>query len=104
MDSLKTIYLLRHAKSDWAAEFRIDHERPISERGRKNAKAVRSLLKDRSLRVYIAYVSDAKRAVYTLEIVSSQNVSVASITLMLLKSPFGVEKKPLSDLWKITEF
>ncbi|MDD2677944.1 MAG: hypothetical protein PHN95_00815 [Candidatus Pacebacteria bacterium] len=44
------------------------------------------------------------KEIYTLEIVSSQNVSVASITLMLLKSPFGVEKKPLSDLWKITEF
>ncbi len=92
MDSLKTIYLLRHAKSDWAAEFRIDHERPISERGRKNAKAVRSLLKDRGLRVDIAYVSDATRAVETLEIVNKNNdlFKNVEVTPLLYEANIGV--------------
>ena len=70
MDSLKTIFLVRHAKSDWAAEFRLDHERPISERGRKNAKSLREFLKERNLKIDIAYVSDAKRTIETLDIVN----------------------------------
>lgn len=32
---MKTILLLRHAKSDWSAEFTTDEQRPLSERGRR---------------------------------------------------------------------
>ncbi len=92
MDSLKTIYLLRHAKSDWTAEFRIDHERPISERGRKNAKALRSFFKDRELRVDFAYVSDAKRTVETLEILNKNKelFKNVEVTPLLYEANFGV--------------
>ena len=37
---MKTILILRHAKSDWNADFRYDHERPLNKRGRKAAQAV----------------------------------------------------------------
>ena len=92
MDSVKTIYLLRHAKSDWTAEFRFDHERPISERGKKNAKSLRSFLKDRGLRIDMAYVSDAKRTVETLEIVNKNNelFKNVEVTHILYEANLGI--------------
>jgi phosphohistidine phosphatase len=35
---MKTVLLLRHAKSDWDADYRGDHERPLAKRGVKAAK------------------------------------------------------------------
>ena len=32
---MKTLHLLRHAKSDWSDERLADHERPLNKRGRK---------------------------------------------------------------------
>jgi len=42
----KTLILLRHAKSDWDADYSGDHERPLSKRGRKAAKAIGEFLSD----------------------------------------------------------
>ena len=37
---MKRLILLRHAKSDWDAEFQSDHSRPLSERGMTSARAI----------------------------------------------------------------
>jgi phosphohistidine phosphatase len=37
---LRTLLLMRHAKSDWNASFRTDHDRPLSARGRSAADAM----------------------------------------------------------------
>lgn len=37
---MKTLLLLRHAKSDWDSDFPDDHERPLAKRGRRAAKDV----------------------------------------------------------------
>jgi phosphohistidine phosphatase len=37
---VKTLHLLRHAKSDWADERLSDHERPLNKRGRKARETV----------------------------------------------------------------
>lgn len=34
---MKTILLLRHAKSEWDADYETDHERPLARRGRRAA-------------------------------------------------------------------
>lgn len=31
---------MRHAKSDWSADYGADHDRPLNERGRRSAKAI----------------------------------------------------------------
>ncbi len=41
---MKTILLLRHAKSDWDAAGTADHERPLNGRGRKAAALIGRLL------------------------------------------------------------
>jgi phosphohistidine phosphatase len=37
---MKTLHLLRHAKSDWSDERLSDHERPLNKRGRKARETV----------------------------------------------------------------
>jgi len=41
---------------------------------------------------------------YVIEIISDQNISVATIVLRRPQSSIGIEKKLLSDVWKIVEF
>ena len=36
---MKTLYILRHAKSDWGDSSLKDFDRPLNERGRKAAPA-----------------------------------------------------------------
>lgn len=37
---MKQLIVLRHAKSDWDADYAGDHERPLSKRGRKAARRI----------------------------------------------------------------
>lgn len=37
---MKTLFILRHGKSDWNADFGADHERPLAPRGRSAARAI----------------------------------------------------------------
>ena len=41
---MKSIILLRHAKSDWNATYSSDHQRPINQRGIKASKLMGSYL------------------------------------------------------------
>ena len=36
---MKTVYLVRHAKSSWDNAFTSDFDRPLNQRGRNNAPA-----------------------------------------------------------------
>lgn len=40
MATSKSLYILRHAKSDWGAEYGSDHERPLNKRGKGAAKTI----------------------------------------------------------------
>lgn len=63
----KTLILLRHAKSAWPDDV-ADHERPLADRGRRDAPAVGRWLRDHDLLPDVAVVSSATRAreTYTL--------------------------------------
>jgi phosphohistidine phosphatase len=41
---MKTLILLRHAKSDWGADYASDHDRPLNKRGRAAATLMGQLL------------------------------------------------------------
>ncbi len=58
---MKQIYLLRHAKSEWDEPYTTDEERGISDRGKKQLKALKSFLIDYQLDIDAAYVSPATR-------------------------------------------
>ena len=94
MENFKTIHLLRHAKSDWEAVFLKDQDRPLSERGKKNAKELRNFLKERKIRIDLAYVSEALRTVETLNIINKDKdiFKEVNITPMLYEANFSVFK------------
>ena len=64
---MKTLYVLRHAKSDWGDESLPDFERPLNHRGRKAAKAVGEEMADRGIRPDLVIASPAARAKETVE-------------------------------------
>lgn len=62
---MKTLILVRHAKSSWDAVGLDDAERPLNERGKKDAPQMARRLKDKKIDVDIFISSPAKRACKT---------------------------------------
>lgn len=62
---MKKLFLIRHAKSDWGNPGLKDFDRPLNERGNKNAPFMGKLLKKE--RIYPDFIisSPAKRAITT---------------------------------------
>jgi phosphohistidine phosphatase len=65
---VKTIYLLRHAKSDWADEGLDDHERPLSERGTKAAPQMAASITSKNYTPDLILCSTARRTVETCHV------------------------------------
>ncbi len=63
---MRTVYLLRHAKSSWKSGLP-DHERPLAPRGQRAAKAIARHLRERGIEPELVLCSTARRARETLE-------------------------------------
>jgi len=61
---MKTVYLVRHAKSDWSGSVE-DVDRPLNERGKRDAPMMAIRLLDRKAKVDRFVSSPAKRAFST---------------------------------------
>lgn len=64
---MKTLLLMRHAKSSWASAGLADHDRALNERGEKASVRMGQLLRERNLRPDVLLLSTARRAVQTAE-------------------------------------
>ena len=62
---MKTLYLVRHAKSDWNNILLPDFERPLNERGKKDAPHMAKRLKEKEVAIDHVLSSPAKRALTT---------------------------------------
>ena len=62
---MKTLYVIRHAKSSWDDDSLGDFERPLNDRGKRDAPEMASRLKDRGVRPQLLLSSPAKRALST---------------------------------------
>ena len=67
---MKRLLILRHAKSSWADSSISDWQRPLNERGLRDAPRAGEWLRDRSLVPDLIITSDAVRARSTAEIVA----------------------------------
>lgn len=65
--ALHQLLLLRHAKSSWDDASQPDHERPLSGRGRRAAKAMGHTMRDLGLAPDVVLVSTATRTLQTLQ-------------------------------------
>ena len=68
---MKTIYLLRHAKSDWVDPGVKDHDRPLNARGREAAPAMAAYIKAKGYRPDLVLCSTARRTVETFDLVKA---------------------------------
>jgi phosphohistidine phosphatase len=59
---MKTLILVRHAKSSWDHAGLSDNERPLNERGKKDAPEMAQRVKDRGVTIGLFVSSTAKRA------------------------------------------
>jgi phosphohistidine phosphatase len=67
---MKTLLVLRHAKSSWSDPALDDHERPLNRRGREDAPRMGELLREYGLMPDVIISSDAVRARLTAEAVA----------------------------------
>lgn len=62
---MKTLILVRHAKSDWGNPGLDDFDRPLNERGKKDAPEMAGRLKEKKITIDAFFASPAKRAAKT---------------------------------------
>ncbi len=66
---MKTLLIMRHAKSDWDNSKLSDHARPLNKRGKQDAPQMGKLLKEHDLVPDMIMTSTAERALTTAELV-----------------------------------
>jgi len=66
---MRTLYLLRHAKSSWKDQTLRDFDRPLKGRGRKAAEQMGQVLAEEKLKSPLVISSPAVRARETIELV-----------------------------------
>jgi phosphohistidine phosphatase len=67
---MKTLLIMRHAKSSWKDKDLKDRKRPLSKRGKRNAPQMGELIKEKELVPQIILASDAVRAHQTVELLT----------------------------------
>lgn len=65
---VKTLILIRHAKSDWGNPGLADFDRPLSDRGKRDAPMMAQRLLDKKVKINAFIASPAKRAAKTAKI------------------------------------
>lgn len=70
---MKSLLLLRHAKSSWEDTALPDHDRPLKPRGIKAARRIGRLLRDQNLIPELILCSTATRARETLRLVEEES-------------------------------
>lgn len=95
---MKTLYLLRHAKSSWDDRQLSDFDRPLNERGLKAAPRIGALLRKRKIKPGLILSSPALRAKQTAELVCE----AAGLTALLSFEP-EIYEASANRLLKIVE-
>lgn len=78
---MKTLMLLRHAKSSWKDDTLSDHERPLNKRGTKTAPMMGHLIRDQELVPNLIASSTAVRARTTAQAAAEACGYPAELTL-----------------------
>ena len=69
---MKTLYLMRHAKSSWSFDELSDRERPLNDRGRDDAPRIGQALAKRQIKPALFVSSPAVRALSTAVLVARE--------------------------------
>ncbi|PKV66936.1 SixA phosphatase family protein [Pontibacter ramchanderi] len=69
---MKTLYIMRHAKSSWKFEELSDHDRPLNKRGRTDAPLMGQELASNNAKLQLILSSPAVRAITTATLVARE--------------------------------
>ncbi len=69
---MKTLIVVRHAKSSWAEPGLSDFDRPLNERGKKDGPNIAKRLKKRNIAIDLFVSSPAKRAKRTADLFADE--------------------------------
>ena len=69
---MKTLFLLRHAKSSWKERGLSDHDRPLNKRGKRDAPRMGELMVKEELYPDLIISSTAKRAKKTTQLLTGE--------------------------------
>ncbi|MDH3471716.1 MAG: histidine phosphatase family protein [Acidimicrobiia bacterium] len=86
------LILLRHAKSDWDADYGSDHDRPLNDRGASAAASIGGLLTTMGQEPDLVVTSSAVRARTTAELAAAAGEWSASIKVTEELYGAGVEQ------------
>lgn len=78
---IKTLLILRHAKSSWKFPDLADHERPLNKRGKRDAPKIGNLLKEKDLVPDLIISSTAVRAERTAKMVAKASRYKGNVAL-----------------------
>jgi len=67
---VKTLFIIRHAKSSWDASNIDDFERPLNDRGKRDAPRMGKRLKEKDIQPTLLLSSPAKRALSTAKAIA----------------------------------
>jgi len=90
---VRTLLLMRHAKSSWDRAELEDHDRPLSKRGRRDARMMGALLRDQRLVPDLICVSTAVRARETVDLMVGELSHIA--TVLVLPELYGASADEL---------
>lgn len=77
---MKTLFLIRHAKSDWGDNSLSDFERPLNDRGKSDAPKMAHRLLDKKIEIDVFISSPAKRARKTASVFAKElNVDMEDV-------------------------
>ncbi|MFN3343821.1 MAG: SixA phosphatase family protein [Flavobacteriales bacterium] len=69
---MKTLYLVRHAKSSWSDLTLSDFDRPLNERGKRNAPFMGKIFRSKGIKPDLIVSSPAKRALSTAKKIAKE--------------------------------
>ena len=87
-----TLYIVRHAKSDWANAHISDIDRPLNERGYRDATAMSILLKTQNIRPDLILSSPAVRALSTA-LIFSRTLNYDSNKIQIHKTLYNTDEE-----------
>src|SRR5437763_1654347 len=70
--AMKTLFLIRHAKSSWPDPALPDKDRPLGDRGRRDARKMGKRLAKRDVKPDLILSSPARRALKTARIIAKK--------------------------------
>ncbi|RYU80247.1 SixA phosphatase family protein [Hymenobacter persicinus] len=94
---MKTLYLMRHAKSSWDFDDLNDQERPLNNRGRDDAPHMGQALANRNITLDLLVSSPAVRALSTATLVAKE-INYPHDQIEVVERIYGAEVPDLLDI------